>query len=164
MLPLMVLEGDFAPTVSKVAPNRLAAHRPQDSQVEEQYSRTQEQGLKCHLQLLFDDDDDMMLFVLFCDAWTRIRVRCAVDEGCTIHDYTAKNKTSPLVLSEHEKEQKFNTWYVTCHRTRPPCGRHHVLQGDSHLFGSLAHVLALETKSNTHRSILSDKKNTSHPW
>ena len=99
---------------------------------------------------------------MFCHGWTpRIRVRCAVDDGCIIHDNTEKNKTSPWVSPGHEMEQKFNTWNVHATKRVHPCGRHHVLQEDSHLCGSLAHMLALEGKNNTHRSILSDKEHES---
>ena len=68
-------------------------------------------------------------------------MRCAVDDGCTIHDNTAKTKTSPLVLPEHEKEQT------------APCSA----GGLPPLWG----MLVLAAKNNTHRSILSDKKHES---
>ena len=83
------------------------------------------------------------------------------DDGCTIHGHTAKNKTRPWVLPEHEKEQKFNTWYVTRHRTRAllwtaPCPAGRLPP----LWVARPNAGCRCKKNNTNRSILSDKKKT----
>ena len=45
--------------------------------------------------------------LFFMTLGPQIRVRCTVDDGLIIHDYTDKNiETSPWVLPEHEKEKK----------------------------------------------------------
>ena len=61
------------------------------------------------------------MMIMFCFVLWRlgIRVRRAIDDD--LIDYTDKKiETSPWVLPEDEKEQRFNTWYVTRHRTHPP--------------------------------------------
>ena len=78
------------------------------------------------------------------------------DALCTVHDYTANTKTSPWVLPEHEKEHKFNTWYVTRHKTRPPLQTAPCRAGGPPPLPKC--WLSQQKTNNNHQSILSDRK------
>ena len=94
---------------------------------------------------------NLTMFVLFCDAWTPRSVCDALSMMVAPSMTTLQiTKTSTWVLSEHEKEQKFNTWCVTRHRTRPRL----------YTAGHSQTCWLSQQKDNTHRSILSDRKKT----
>ena len=106
--------------------------------------------LRCNSDHLISTGCHWTLACLFvvCDAWTlRIRVRCAVDDGCIIHDYTGKNPDKPpwcCRSTTRDKTSTLDTWHAT--GRVHPCARHIVQQEDSHLCGPLAHMLTLKNK------------------